>query len=318
MDAPPPRPAGPRQGSHGEALGWAAALSAVSIWASWAVATRYLLGTATLGAIDMIAVRFITAAALMLPHALRHGLPVRRLGPLSLAAVVGGAGFAFALCNTGGLVFAPAGHSGAMTAPLSAVWTGLLAHLVLRERLGRRSLVGLGLILAGVATLVGATLAGHDRRVFIGHALFACAGFLFACYTIAIRRARLGSFDAVAISVIGSAVVYVPAYLLLFGPRFLAAPPLELAVQGVLHGGFAATLSVILFSIGVSRLGAARAASPAALNPALTALCAIPVLGEVPTWPEVPGFAALTVGVWLASGARLRGGPPLEPGAKGA
>lgn len=314
----PPRPQAPRQQGGGEALGWAAAISAVSMWSGWAVATRYLLGAATLAATDMIAVRFIVAAALMLPHALRRRLPWRRLDPLSLAAVVAGSGFAFSLCNTGGLVFAPAGHSGAMTAPLSAVFTGLLAHLVLRERLRRRSLVGLGLILAGVATLVGATLAGHDRSVFIGHALFACAGLLFACYTIAIRRARLGSLDAVAISVIGSALVYVPVYLVVAGPRFLAAAPGELLVQGVLHGAIAATLSVILFSIGVARLGAARAASPAALNPALTALAAIPVLGEVPTWPEVPGFAALTIGVWLASGARLGPGPPLAPRGEGA
>ena len=294
--------------ARGSALGWAAAISAVSLWASWAVATRYLLGAATLGATDMIAVRFLTAALLMLPYALRRGLPLRRLGPLSLSAVVGGSGFAFSLCNTGSLVFAPAGHGGAMTAPLSAVFTGLLAHLVLGERLRRRSVLGLGLIIVGVATLVGATLAGRDPRVFIGHALFASAGLLFACYTVAIRRARLASLDAVAISVIGSAIVYLPAYLLIAGPRFLAAPLGELVIQGVLHGGLGATLSVILFSIGVARLGAARAATPAALNPALTALLAIPLLGEVPTWPEVPAFAALTAGVWLASGARLRGG----------
>jgi len=300
-----------------EAFGWAAAIGAVSIWAGWAVATRWLLGGATLGAADMVAVRFLSAAVLMAPHALRRGLPIRRLRPLSLAAVVGGAGFAFSLCNTGGLVFAPAVHSGAMTAPLSAVFTGLLAHRVLGEALSRRSLAGLGLILAGVAMLVGATLAGHAPRVFLGHALFACAGLLFAAYTVAIRRARLASLDAVAISVIGSAVVYLPGYLALFGPRFLAAPPAELAIQALLHGGLAATLSVILFSMGVARLGAQRAASPAALNPALTALLAIPALGEVPTWPEVPGFVALTAGVWLASGARLgQPGPPLEPGAK--
>jgi len=302
----------------GAALGWAAAVSAVMIWGGWAVATRFLLSGATLGAPDMVAVRFITAAALMLPHALRHGLPLRRLRPLSLAAVVGGAGFAFSLCNTGGLVFAPAGHSGAMTAPLSAVFTGLIAHRVLGEALSRRCLAGLGLILAGVATLVGATLAGHSPRVFLGHTLFACAGLLFATYTVAIRRARLASLDATAISVIGSAVVYVPIYLALFGPRFLAAPPVELAVQALLHGALAATLSVILFSIGVARLGAQRAASPAALNPALTALAAIPVLGEVPTALEIPGFVALTVGVWLASGARLRAGPRLEQRVKGA
>jgi drug/metabolite transporter (DMT)-like permease len=302
----------------GEALGWAAAIGAVSIWASWAVATRLLLGQSVLRPVDMVALRFITAALLMAPHAVKHGLPVRRLKPLSLAAVVGGSGFAFSLCNTGGLVFAPAGHSGAMTAPLSAVFTGLLAHAVLGEGLSRRSVTGLGLIVAGVAVLVGATLAGHPPRVFIGHGLFACAGLLFACYTIAMRRARLAALDAVALSVIGSAIVYVPPYLLIFGPRFLAAPPGELALQALLHGGLAATLSVFLFNFGVGRLGAARAASPAALNPALTALLAVPVLGEVPSGPELAGFVALTAGVWLASGARLTATPPLEPRGGGA
>jgi drug/metabolite transporter (DMT)-like permease len=302
--------AAPPGGARWEAWGWAAAIGAVAIWASWAVATRYLLGHSTLRAPDMVALRFLTAALLLTPHALRRGLPVRRLSPLSLAAIVGGAGFAFSLCNTGGLVFAPAGHSGAMTAPLSAVFTGLLAHMVLGEGLSRRSVMGLGLILAGVATLVGATLAGHSPRVFIGHALFACAGLLFALYTIAMRRARLAALDAVAISAVGSVIAYLPPYLLLFGPRFLAAPPAEVALQGLLHGGIAATLSVILFNIGVGRLGAARAASPAALNPALTALLAIPALGEVPSWLELPGFAALTAGVWLASGARLAPKPP--------
>lgn len=297
--------AAPPGGARWEAWGWASAICAVSIWASWAVATRYLLSEATLRAPDMVAVRFLTAGLLLTPHALRRGLPVRRVPPLSLAAIVGGAGFAFSLCNTGGLVFAPAGHGGAMTAPLSAVFTGALAHAVLGERLSRKSLFGLGLILAGVATLVGATLAGHRATVFFGHALFACAGLLFALYTIAMRRARLSALDAVAISIFGSVLVYLPPYLLLFGPRFLSAPPGELALQGLLHGGVAATLSVVLFNVGVGRLGAARAASMAALNPGLTALLAIPALGEVPSWLEVPGFAALTVGVWLASGARL-------------
>lgn len=309
--APPRRPAG-------EALGWAAAIGAVSIWAGWAVATRYLLGASSLRAPDMVALRFLTAAILMTPYAIRHGLPIRKLSPLSLAAVIGGSGFAFSLCNTGGLVFAPAGHGGAMTAPLSAVWTGVLAHLFLRESLSRRSVLGLVLIVVGVATLVGATLAGHSPRVFIGHALFACAGLLWALYTIAIRKARLPSLDAVALSTIGSTVVYLPPYLAISGPRFLDIPLGELALQATLHGGLAATLSVILFNIGVARLGAARAASPAALNPALTALLAIPALGEVPSLPELPGFAALTAGVWLASGARLAARPPLEPGGRGA
>ena len=108
-----------------------------------------------------------------------------------------------------------------------------------------------------------------------------------------------------AISTIGSALVYLPPYLLLAGPRFLAAPWPEIAVQAALHGGIGATLSIFTFNLGMARLGAARAAAAGALTPTLTAVMGAALLGEVPSLAEAAGMAMLTAGVWLASGARL-------------
>lgn len=301
----------------GEARGWAAALAAVSMWAGWAVATRFLVVGGSLATPDIVALRFLAAALLMLPHALQRGLPLRRLGAPRLLVVVAGSGFAFSLCNTGGLAFAPAAHAGAMTSPLGAVFTGLLAHALIGERLGRRSLAGLVLIAAGAATIVLASLEGAwGGRSWIGHLLFATAGLLWAGYSVATRGARLAALDAVALSAIGSAVVYLPPYLVLVGPRFLAAPWPEIALQAALQGGIGATLSVLLFNLGLIRLGAARAAAAGALTPTLTALFGALALGEVPGAAEVVGMAALTAGVWLASGARLAPAP-LAPGGRG-
>lgn len=289
-----------------ETWGWLAAFGAVSMWAGWAVATRFLLGSATLDPVDIVAVRFITAACLMLPYALRRGVPVARLRPATLAAVVFGSGVAFSLCNTGGLAFAPAAHSGAMTSPLGAVFTGLLAHWLIGERMRWRSLVGLALIAAGAAAIVLASLGGAwGARTWIGHLLFASAGLLWAIYNVAARGARLGALDAVTLSSIGSALVYLPGYLLAVGPRFLAAPWQEIAVQAALHGGVGATLSIFVFNLGLIRLGAARAAAAGALTPTLTAALGVALLGEVPSLAEAAGMAVLTAGVWLASGARL-------------
>lgn len=289
-----------------EAWGWLAAFGAVAMWAGWAVATRFLLTGATLDPVDIVAVRFITAACLMLPYAAARPPRVRRLRWSTLAAIVLGSGVAFSLCNTGGLVFAPAAHSGAMTSPLGAVFTGLLAHWLIGERLGRRSAVGLALVTAGAATIVVSSLGGAwGGRTWIGHLLFAAAGLLWAIYNVAARGARLGALDAVALSCIGSALVYLPGYLLAVGPRFLAAPWQEIAVQAALHGGVGATLSIFVFNLGLLRLGAARAAAAGALTPMLTAAMGAATLGEVPTLPEALGMAVLTAGVWLASGARL-------------
>lgn len=297
-----------------EGWGWLAAFSAVSMWAGWAVATRFLLAGATMDPFDIVAVRFLTAGVLMLPHVARHRIPLARLSAPELAVIVAGSGVAFSLCNTSGLVFAPAAHGGAMTSPLGAVFTGLLAHLLIGERLGRKSALGLAMIGAGTATIVLASLGGAwGERSWLGHLLFAAAGLLWASYSVSVRGARLAALDAVAISTLGSALVYLPPYLLLRGPRFLAAPPGELAVQAALHGGIGATLSIILFNLGLVRLGAARAAAAGALTPTLTAAMAAVLLGEVPSAAEAAGMAVLTVGVWLASGARLSSADPLAP-----
>jgi hypothetical protein len=53
-------------------------------------------------------------------------------------------------------------------------------------------------------------------------------------------------------------------------------------------------VAILLYGIGVSRLGAAGGSAFVALVPALAALIAIPVLGE---WPDAAG----TIGVALAT-----------------
>lgn len=297
-----------------ETWGWLAAFSAVSMWAGWSVATRFLLTGATLDPADIVAVRFITAALLMLPYAAARPPRIRRLRWSTLAAIVLGSGVAFSLCNTGGLAFAPAAHSGAMTSPLGAVFTGVLAHVLIGERLGRRSALGLALVTAGAATIVVSSLGGAwGGRTWIGHLLFAAAGLLWAGYNVSVRGARLAALEAVTISAIGSALIYLPPYLLLVGPRFLAAPWREIALQAALHGGIGATLSIIVFSLGLARLGAARAAAAGALTPTMTAVMGAAALGEVPSLPEALGMAVLTAGVWLASGARLSSADSLAP-----
>lgn len=295
-------------------LGWAALIAAVAIWAGWAVATRFLFLEASLGTADIVALRFLVAAGLMAPHALRRGLALWRVKPVALAGVVLGSGFAFSLCNTGGLAFAPAAHGGAMTSPLGAVFTGFLAWGLIGEPLPRRRLFGLALIATGAAAIVAASLDGlWGPQAWIGHVLFTAAGLFWAAYTVAVRGARVGVLDAVTLSVVGSAGAFSLPYLLLVGPRFLAAPPWEVAVQGLLHGVLGATVSVILFNRGLVLVGATRAAAVGALTPTLTAVFGIIVLGEVPSLLETAGIAILTLGVILASALPPAQARPLAP-----
>jgi drug/metabolite transporter (DMT)-like permease len=77
----------------------------------------------------------------------------------------------------------------------------------------------------------------------------------------------------------------------------------EIALQALIQGVLSGVVATILFAVAILRLGPSRAAAFAALLPALVAILAIPVLGEVPDTLAIVGIAATSFGVALASGA---------------
>ena len=93
------------------------------------------------------------------------------------------------------------------------------------------------------------------------------------------------------------------------GATLARAPWGDIALQAIVQGVLTAIVSLLLYGRAVSLLGASSGAAFAALCPAMTALLAIPVLGE---WPRAVDWAAITaisVGVYVVSGGpqpRLR------------
>ena len=83
----------------------------------------------------------------------------------------------------------------------------------------------------------------------------------------------------------------------------LATDPLILGGQVLSQGVLSGVVALICYGAAVARLGASRAAVFSALAPALAALIAIPVLGEIPTVLTVVGIGLAVVGVALGSGA---------------
>lgn len=272
------------------------------------MATRFLLEHATLDTQSMVAVRFLFAAAAMLPVALR-GIPLGALGPWRTLAIVLGSGAGFSLLNTGGLNYAPAAHAAALTAPLGGVCTGLAAHWLLKERLSRRAVIGLATITAGAVGIVAASMVESGTggaRMLIGHLHFLAAAMCWAGYVVVVRRSGLTALQATAVGVIGSALVFSIPWLIFAGGAIRAAPWSEILLQGTVHGLIAAALSVVMFNIAVVRLGAARSGAATALAPVLGAVLALVVLHEAAGLLEWAGYATVALGVWLAAS---RGSP---------
>lgn len=285
--------------------GAAFGLAAVAIWASWSAVTR-LAVTTNLDAWDIAALRFGIAGLLLAPVVVRRGLAIDRLGWTGLAIVVAGGGAPYALAAAAGLRFAPAHDQGALNPGFMPLFVALLAATALGERISVQQKIGLMLILAGAVLLVGshATVSDADWRTSrsIGHALFLVAAFLWACFTVIIRRAQLDPLHATALVATGSLILFLPLYLALRGARIALVPIGELALQAVFQGVLVTIVSLVLYGRSVAMLGATAAAAFGALVPALTALIAIPLLDETPDGSDWLAIALVSVGVYLASG----------------
>src|SRR6201995_1852202 len=294
--------AGPRglaQYLRGAAFG----LAAVSIWAGWIVVARLGLRS-SLTPWDIAALRFGLAGMLLLPLVITRGLAIDRLGWIGIAAIVLGGAAPVFLANTG-LLFAPAAHAGALFPGVMPLMAALFAWIVLGEGVTRAKILGFALILSGVFAITLGSGGELGSSQNLGHALFLCAGLAWAFYTVALRRARLDGLHAAAISAVGSALLYLPVYAVLPATAIGHAPWFDILLQAFVQGILTAIISLMLYGKAVGILGASSGAAFAALCPAMTALMAIPVLGEWPQKQEWAAIVLISAGVYIVSGGPL-------------
>ncbi len=279
-------------------------LAAVCIWTSWIIAVRYGIRT-SLTPWDIVAIRFGVAGLILLPYLLKKGLAVDRLGWVGLAAIMLGGGAPLVLISYGGLQFAPAAHAASLFTALIPLYVAILAAVVLGEAFTAARRIGLVLIVAGVLGIVwgaGGTIGSQQN---IGHAMFIGAGLLWAGYTVALQKARLDGLHAAAIAAVGSLIAYVPVYAINAGASLFNAPWRDLALQAFVHGFLVAVISFLCIGRAVRLLGASNGSAFAALAPAITAILAIPILGEWPATSDWIAMLLISGGVYIASGGRL-------------
>jgi drug/metabolite transporter (DMT)-like permease len=278
--------------------------AAVSIWAGWSVVTR-LAVTSGLDAGDVAALRFGVAGVLLAPVVVRKGLARDSLGWSGLAMIIAGVGAPYVLVAACGLRFAPAYDQGALNPGCMPLFVALLAAVVLREPPSIAQKAGLSLILTGAVLIVGWHGTGWDTWRLYGDGLFLLASLLTACFTVIMRRAKLDPLHAVALVSTGSLVIWLPLYLVWYGTRIVQLPLAEITTQAVFQGILVTIVSLLLYGRAVAILGASAGAAFGALVPVLSALFAIPLLGEWPNLPHWAGIILISAGAWLASGGPL-------------
>jgi drug/metabolite transporter (DMT)-like permease len=203
------------------------------------------------------------------------------------------------------LRFAPVAHAGALYQGVVPLAVACLAAVVLKERLTTIRMVGLFLVFTGGSMIGGLGISNLHGSQTIGHLLFVSAACMTASYTVAIRRARVDGLHAAAIAAVVSMAIYLPLYMTFIEDGLFHVPLADLVFQALYQGVLTAAISLALYGRAIRILGASNAAAFVALGPILSALMAIPLLGE---WPSPADWIAIMIvatGVYLASGAPL-------------
>jgi drug/metabolite transporter (DMT)-like permease len=179
------------------------------------------------------------------------------------------------------------------------------------ERLGARAVTGLGLGMAGVATLVGLDTAGA------GLAPIAAVGGVAFCYALGpiLLDRYLGDLPAIGViagSLALAALVYVP-----IGATQLPdhMPSTEVLVSVGVLAVVCTALAFLLFFALIATIGPVRATVITYVNPAVAALAGVAFLGETFTAGMGIGFVLILAGSVLAT---HRGKPAAAPETSGA
>jgi drug/metabolite transporter (DMT)-like permease len=283
--------------------GIAVGLLAASIGALYTVFARWGMAHG-LSSPDLTVLRFGVAGVLMLPVLV---LACRRdMGQfttpwrvwLSVALL---AGTPFGLLMFGALQFAPPSHAAVFPFTAMSVMGMVLGAVVLGERMSKRRVLGIAVVLTGLVLVSGVEASSLTLRAAIGDAMFLAAGTLWAGFGIVLRKHKLDPLLATAVISISALLTYVPAYAWVTGGEGLVkAVPLVFWVEVLVQGVIAGAGTLYTYSKMVSLLGPSRAAVFPALAPGLAALMAWPVLGHVPAVPETLGLLLVMTGLLLA------------------
>jgi drug/metabolite transporter (DMT)-like permease len=295
--------AGATGGSLAAGVAWQrgvlwAALTVV-IWAAYPAVTR--LGvTRTLAPEDLFALRFGISALLLVPYlawrasALPGGAWVKGIGLALCQGTLAGLAIV-------GLELAPARHASALIQGVIPAWLLIVGAVFLGQGFGRRSAWVVALIAAGVATLVIGSSAALDEDLLRGDLLFLLASLLACGYILQTRHYRLPPAATAAFVAVYSAIAFLPWYFLSGAHSFAQASVAELALQTVYQGVLIGCVSFIALNRAIAGLGCMRTGAFLSAVPVLSAIIAIPVLGEYPSLVDCAALVLITLGVGLAS-----------------
>lgn len=182
------------------------------------------------------------------------------------------------------------------------LWVALGAWLIFREKLSKAFWVGLGVALLGAVLVVGGDFLIHPR-LGIGDLIAILAGVFYAAYFLATQRGRENFHPISYIWLIGfSGSIGLAIINFVIGNAFVGYTS---QTWGIFW-----TTAIVSQLIGYLAVSYALGHLPASVvsptmigQPIMTALFAIPFLGEIPLPSQMIGGITALVGIFLVNRA---------------
>jgi drug/metabolite transporter (DMT)-like permease len=199
-----------------------------------------------------------------------------------------------------------------LTSLLIAADPLLVALFALRfdrgERVTGLRMVGLLIGMGGVVTLLGLDVGGDEQRLLGAlFVLLAAAGY--AASALLIKRptiAALPSLGVVTVECLTATIVLLPLAVTRLPSK---VPDMEVIASLLVLGLICTALAYLIFFALVAEVGAIRGTVITYVNPAVSVLLGVTLLGEPLNAAIIVGFLLIILGSWLSTGGVL---PPLR------
>jgi drug/metabolite transporter (DMT)-like permease len=245
---------------------------------------------------SMLFLRFALAGGLLAGVMQLWAMPWPRGRNLWLLIGMGGLGYVGqSFCYFAALQHATAGLTALLLYLYPAIVT-VLSALLARQRLSLLRMLAVAAALFGTGLAVGGSLDGSALGILLGVA----AALIYSVYILVGERVTPvgGAMPSATVIMLAAAAVY-GLIVLLRGAAFPSSPVAWAAVGGIAL--FSTVMAMITFFAGMTRLGAADAATLSTLEPVVTVVLAALFLGEaVGRWQLAGGSIILVAVIVLA------------------
>ena len=288
---------------HDKRQGYGFAFAAALIWAGFILVSR-MGGMSELLAFDVIAIRYVTCAAILLPiwwFKFRFKLFTPRL---IICSLIGG--LAYALCAFSGFQLASASHAAILLPGMMPLFIIALSFLINKESHGLQKWLGVSVITLGVIVLFAGELnvfsgaLDFNITTFLGDIWLVAAAFFWAVFSVLIKRWEITPWQVTVSLALLTCLFYLPVYIVFLPKALSQAGWSDILLQAFYQGIMATIIQMIFYVKAVQKIGPSEMGAVMSIVPVISGIAAIVIFNELLTVELITGLVLVSLGAWLA------------------